>query len=81
MKQDRLILRPGILTLDTKTLDIQIQPQKVFYGCFRGPNTFSAGVWMSRENDGPWKMYLLSKNGCVGYLKRDHFSRNTSEPF
>ena len=35
---------------------------------------------MSRENDGPWKMYLLSKNGCVGYLKRDHFSRNTSEP-
>ena len=31
------------------TLDIQIPPEKVFRVCFWGPNTFSGGVWMSRD--------------------------------
>ena len=30
------------------TLDIQIPPAKVFRVCFRSPNSFSGGVWMSR---------------------------------
>ena len=32
-----------------QTLNIQIPPEKVFQVCFGGPNTFSGGVWMSRE--------------------------------
>ena len=24
-------------------------PEKMFWVCFEGPNTFSGGVWMSRE--------------------------------
>ena len=35
---------------DPHTLDIQIPPEKLFpgLGIFWGPNTFSAGLWMSR---------------------------------
>ena len=34
----------------------QVPPQEVFWVCFGGPSTFSAGVWMST-----WRIIPLSK--------------------